>query len=128
MSSGISRPDEDAEDGDQHVEHEPERGRVGEGEEEDGGRESSHQPHEQLDRDEPRDQSAREEPRQPAPDSHGEEIRPDHRGELRHAVAEQIAGERAGDELVDQPARGDEEDRRGREGLPSGELVGWIVG
>ena len=63
-----------------------------------------------------RDESARPDPapdeaRQPAADPHREQIGADDGGELQDAVAEQIARQRAGDELIDQPARRDEKDR-----------------
>ena len=51
-----------------------------------------------------------DEARQRAADAHGEQVAADDGGELEDAVAEQIAGQRAGDQLVDQPAGGDQED------------------
>ena len=53
--------------------------------------------------------------REPRADAHGEEIDADDGGELRDGIAEQIAGERAGDQLVDQPAGRDREDGREEE-------------
>src|SRR4029079_4108439 len=43
--------------------------------------------------------------------SHREQIGPDDGRELQDRIAEQVAGERARDELVDEPAGGDDEDR-----------------
>ena len=43
--------------------------------------------------------------------AHGEEVHPDHQRELGDAVAEQVAGHRARDQLVDEPAGGDHEHR-----------------
>ena len=52
-----------------------------------------------------------DEPREIAADAHGEQVAADDGGKLQDAVAEQVAGERTGDQLVDEPAGGDEEDR-----------------
>ena len=41
--------------------------------------------------------------RQPGADAHGEQIDADHGGKLRHRIAQQIAGQGAGDQLVGQP-------------------------
>ena len=51
-----------------------------------------------------------DEAREPAADAHGEQVAADDGRELKDAVAEQIAGQRAGDQLIDQPAGGDQED------------------
>ena len=65
----------------------------------------------QLDAHEVRDQLALEVARQPGADAHREQVGADDGGELQDRVAQQVAGERAGDELVDQPAGRDDEDR-----------------
>jgi len=73
-----------------------------------------------ADADELTRQVAADEPRQEAADAHREQVGADDRGELEDAVADQIARHRAGDQLVDEPARGDEQDRekqRDRHGL-----------
>ena len=53
----------------------------------------------------------RDEPRQKAADPHREQVGADDGRELEDAVANQVARHRAGDQLVDQPARGNEQDR-----------------
>ncbi len=105
-------PDQDADDQHQGVEGEAERGRAGGLQREQRRR---HQPadqaDEQLDAQEVGDQLALEPARQPRADAHGEQVGADDGRELEDRVAEQVAGERAGGELVDQPAGGDDEDR-----------------
>ena len=65
----------------------------------------------QLDAQEVRDQLALEKARQPRADAHREQVGADDGGELQDRVAQQVARQRAGRELVDQPAGGDDEDR-----------------
>ena len=60
---------------------------------------------------EPRDKPAPQIPRRPRADPHREQIGANDGRELQDRVAEQIARERARGELVDEPARGDDEDR-----------------
>src|ERR1019366_6703800 len=66
---------------------------------------------EQLDAQELRDELAFEKARQPRADTHREQVRADDGRELQDRIAEQVAGERARGELVDEPAGGDDEDR-----------------
>jgi hypothetical protein len=96
----------------QRVEDRTEHVGPAEGEKEDRRRQAADGSDEDLHDDELSDRRARDVARHPRPDAHREEIRADDGGELRDAVAEQIAGQRAGHELVDQPARRDEENRR----------------
>jgi hypothetical protein len=42
--------------------------------------------------------------------AHRKQVAADDGGELQHRVAQQIAGQRAGDQLIRQPAGGDHED------------------
>src|SRR5215467_13582787 len=83
---------------------------VGERKEEHRGREAAYQPDHQLDRDEARHEAAAEESGEEAADSHREQIRANDGGELEDAVAEQVACESAGDQLINEPAGGDQED------------------
>ena len=53
-----------------------------------------------------------DESREIAAHAHGEQVAADDRGELKDAVAQQVAGERTGDELIDQPACGNQRDRK----------------
>src|SRR5207302_5320944 len=47
---------------------------------------------------------------QGAADAHREQVRPDNGGELKNAVSDEIAGERAGDKLIDQATSRDQQD------------------
>ena len=67
-----------------------------------------------------------DEPREITADAHREQVAADDRGELQDAVAEQIARERAGDQLIDQPASGDQKDgdeQRSRHDSASGRAL-----
>ncbi len=98
-------------DQDHHgVQHELEAVCFSEGDEKGGRRESADDTDHQLDRDEARDQRPRQELREPAPDAHGEQVGADDGGELQDAIAQQVAGKRAGDQLIDQTAGGDQKD------------------
>src|SRR5579864_6782594 len=55
-------------------------------------------------------QASLNESRERAADTHGEEIAADDSGKLENAVADQVAGQRARNQFVDQAAGGDEED------------------
>ena len=103
-------PDEHADDRYQRVQHEAKRTSVRERQEQRGRGVAAHQGHEQLDRDEAGHESPSDVPRQPAADPHRAEIRPDDRRKLRHAVAQQVTRQRPRHELVDEPARGDQQD------------------
>ena len=52
-----------------------------------------------------------DEARQPRADAHREQVGADDGAELQHRVAEQVAGQRAGGQFVEQPAGGDDEHR-----------------
>jgi hypothetical protein len=106
------QPDQDADQQHQAVEREAEGpGMQGEQEEQQPRRDAAEQADQQLDLDEAQQQVSRHVLRQPGTDAHGEQVGADHRRELGHRVAEQVAGQRAGDEFVGQPAGGDDEDR-----------------
>ncbi len=83
----------------------------GEGDEQPGRRKAADQPDRELDLDEGADQIARDELRQPGADAHREQIGADDGGKLGDRVAEQIRGECAGDQLIGEPAGGDDKDR-----------------
>mmetsp|Transcript_6193 Transcript_6193/g.24988 ORF Transcript_6193/g.24988 Transcript_6193/m.24988 type:complete len:300 (-) Transcript_6193:3283-4182(-) len=74
---------------------------------------SRHQPadhaHQKLHLQEHAHQLPLDKARQPGAQAHREEIHTDDGGELQHRVAEQVAGERARRQLVDQAAGGDDE-------------------
>ncbi len=110
ISSGISRPTSTPMAIDDQIQHQAETLRPREGEEEQGRGEAADQTDHQFDGDEAGHEAAVQEAREPTADAHGEQVAADDRGKLKHAVAQQIAGERAGDQLIDQPARGDQED------------------
>src|SRR5260370_35411241 len=95
---------------DNGVQDQAEGFRVGEGEEHQRGGESADQADHQLDGDKARHQAAMQESREAAPDPHGEEIAAGDSGNLKDALAQQAAGERASDQLVNEAAAGDQED------------------
>src|SRR5579884_2077574 len=116
-------------DGDHNeIEQQPERLRVGEGEEQHGGRESAHQPDHQFDRYEARHQPARDEFGHPASDAHSEQVAAYDGGELQNAVAQQIAGQRAGNQLINESARGDQEYRKEKGYRHALDIVEWALG
>ncbi len=91
------------------VEHHAECVGVGEGLEEDGRGEPAHQRDAQFQVHEAPCQAPLEELREIGTQAHGAEVDPDHRGELRDRVPQQVTRQRAGHQLVDQPAAGDEQ-------------------
>ena len=101
---------QDAHGDHQEIQRELEAVRIGEGQKQRRGRESADHAHHQLDRDEPRHQRSAQISRRRASEAHREQIRPDDGRELQNAVAEQIAGERSGDQLINEPAGGDQQD------------------
>ena len=101
-------PDQDADDEHHAVEHDAKAVGEAEGQKENRRREAADQAHHQLDQDETAGHAAHDEARQAGADAHREQIRADDRGELRDAVAQQVAGQRARDQLVDEPAGGDQ--------------------
>ena len=106
------QPDEQADEQHQGVQREAERWC---GERLQREQRRRHQPadqtHEQLDAQEVRDQLALEEARQVGAQPHREQVGADDGRELQDRVAEQVAGERAGGQLVDEATSGDDEDR-----------------
>ena len=89
--------------------------------------------HQQLHLQEDADELALHEARQPGAQAHGEQVDADDGGELQHRVAEQVAGQRAGGQLVDQAAGRDDEDageqqQLGQRGAATGMTVGVAVG
>src|SRR6185436_18649830 len=63
--------------------------------------------------------------REVAPHAHGEEVGADHQRELGDAVAQQIAAEGAGHQLVDQPARRDQQHGEEQRDLHAPASVAW---
>ena len=84
---------------------------VGEGQKQQGRGKTANHSQQQFDPDEAVGESAIDVAGKRAADPHGKQVAADDRGELKNAVAEKIAGERARDELVDEPAGGDQQDR-----------------
>src|SRR5262249_9055973 len=103
--------DQHAGDEDGAVEQKPEIADMLEGEKEQRRRGAADCPDQDLDADEGADEVAGDVARQPGADAHGREVAAYDGGELRDAVAEQIAGKRAGDQLVDEAAGRDDEGR-----------------
>ena len=97
--------------GDPAVQHDPKGVDLGEREEEHRRGEAADDAHQDLDLDEPDQQVAADVARQVRPDAHREQVDADDRRELRDAVAEEIAGDGAREQLVDETAGGDGEDR-----------------
>ncbi len=105
--------DEDPHEDHDRVEHHAEaRARVGEGQEHDGRGEAAQYGDHQLDVDETRDEAGDDVARQVGTRAHGGEVHADHHRELRDRVAQQVGRGRGGDQLVDEPAGRDDEDRR----------------
>ena len=105
-------PDQHADPDHEPVEHEPESvAQVREREEHDRRGDAAEHRDRELDLEEARDQAGNDVARQERADAHRREVGPDHDRELGDRVAEEVARRRAGDELVDEPARGDDEDR-----------------
>ena len=102
--------DQDADGEDERVEREAERGRRQRLQREQRRRhQAADQADQQLDAQELRHQLALEVARQPRADAHREQIAADDGRELEHAIAQEVTGERTGDQLIDQPTSGDEE-------------------
>ncbi len=101
---------QDADGDHQQIQHQPEALGIGEGQKQHGGREPAHQPDHQFDGDETAHQAPYQVARQETANPHREQVAADDGGKLKYAVAEQIAGESACDQLIDEAAGGDEED------------------
>ena len=104
-------PDQHADDHHERVHQQLESLRVGEGQEKQRRRESADHAQHQLDPHEAVGQPAMDVARERAANPHRKQIAADDGRELQDAVAEQVAGERARDQLVDEPAGRDEQDR-----------------
>jgi hypothetical protein len=76
-----------------------------------GRHQAAHQPHQQFDAQELRDELPLHKAAQPRADAHGKQVAADDGGKLQHRVAQQVAGQRACGQLVDQAAGGHHEDR-----------------
>src|SRR5213075_138935 len=85
--------------------------RVRESPEQNRGGEAADESDQQLDIDEPSHQAASKELAQPASDTHCEQIAADDGGKLENAIAEQVAREGACDQLINEPARREQENR-----------------
>src|SRR5207249_6034917 len=83
----------------------------GESQKQKAGRKPSHHGYQQLDPHKAIGQTFVDEAGKKASDPHGEQVAADHGGKLKNAVPHQIAGHGAGDQLIDQPAGGDQQDR-----------------
>jgi hypothetical protein len=104
------QPDQYPDQQHQAVEREAEGSGVQrEQQEQQSGGKAAEQTHQQFDLDEAHQQVADDVLRQPGADAHGKQVGADHGGELRHRIAQQVARQRAGDQLVGQPAGGDDE-------------------
>ena len=122
----------DAHDRDETVQQHLERDQAGRRQrgmrgEQRGGHQAADEAHDQLDAHEHRGQLLAHVARGPGAQAHGEQVGADDRGELQHRVAQQVAGERAGAQLVDQAARGDDEDR-GEQGQLAGPDARRVAG
>ena len=89
--------DENAHHDDEGVENQLEALREGEGQHQERGRKSADYAEQKLDPDEAIDEAAIQIARESAADAHREEVGADDGGELEDAVAEEVAGQRAGD-------------------------------
>src|SRR6266581_4311273 len=118
---GNLQPDQNAHHDDQRVENQFEALREGKRKHQEGGRKAADDAEEKLDPHEAVNESTVDVAGERAADAHGEEIRADDGGELKDAVADEIAGDRASDELVDEAARRDQQ--HGDEQQDSHELM-----
>jgi hypothetical protein len=84
---------------------------VGEGQKEQRRGETSNHAQQQLDPHKSVRKAAIDVARKGAADAHGKQVAADDGGKLKNAIAEQVAGERPRDELVDEPAGGDQQNR-----------------
>src|ERR1700687_2616212 len=84
---------------------------VGERQKQQGGRKTSNHTQQQFDPHKTVGETGIDVTRKSAADPHREQVTANDRGKLKNAVAEKVAGERSRDELVDEPAGGDQQDR-----------------
>ena len=85
--------------------------RIGERQEQQCGRETSNHSEKQFNPYEPVGKTAIDVTREGAADPHRKQVTTDDCRKLKHAIAQKVAGERARDELVDEPAGGNQQDR-----------------
>src|SRR5581483_7855124 len=103
--------DQHADDDHQHVHDQLKSLGICEGQKQQGGREAADDAEQKLDPDETIGKPAVDVAGNSAPDPHGKQVAADDGRELKHTIAEQIAGERARYQFVDEPAGGDQQDR-----------------
>ena len=103
------QPDQDADGEHQPVQHDMEVAQPRKAKEQQRRRHAAKDGDSQLHLDETAGQRSSTRPRQPGADAQGRQIDADDERELRHRVAEHVAGERPGQQLVDQAAGRDDE-------------------
>ena len=104
-------PHEHADAQHQGIERDTEIADQREQQEQPGGRPAAQRGDQDFDPHEHRQLAPVDMTRQPRAHPHGEQVGADHGGELGDAVAQQVAGEGPGQQFVDQPAGGDDQDR-----------------
>ena len=119
------QPNQHAHQQHQCVQHETERPRhVAMGQEQQGRQQATGQRHQQLNAQKMRRQLSLEEPRQVGPDAHGKQVGPDDGGKLQHRVAQHVAGQRTGRQLVQQAAGGNDKHAGQQRHFQGGRLPG----
>ena len=105
------QPDQRADQQHQPVQQQAEgAGHVGVGQKQQRRQQAAGQRHQQFDAQEVRRQLALEKARQIAADAHGKQVAADDGAELQHRIAQHVAGDGTGRQLVQQAAGGDDED------------------
>ncbi len=104
--------DQNADQQHQRIQRQPKRAAPGEDQKQRRRGKAAQDAHRQFDLNEARDQAAHHVARQPGADPHREQIAADDGGKLGDGITQQIGGERAGNQFVDQAARGDGENRK----------------
>ncbi len=104
------QPDQNADDRHDSVEQHAERTDLSEEQEQESRRAAAHQAHQQLDLDKHGHLVSVNELREEGANPHREEVNADNRRELGDRIAEEIAGQRARDQLINEPARRDGKD------------------
>ena len=104
------KADQDTDHDDDRVHQKLKALRVGEGQKQQRRREAAHHSKQQFNPHKPVCETAVDVARKRAADPHGEQVAADDGGELKNAIAEKIACERPRDELVDEPAGGNQQD------------------
>ncbi len=103
------QPDQNAHHQDQRVQNQFETLGEGKRKHQQGGGKAADDAEEKLDPHEAVCETAVDVARERAADAHREQVRADDSGELKDAVSDKIAGERAGDEFIDEAARRDQQ-------------------